>query len=112
MFVGEEGALLMVVMSFMKTNVYHQLHHMKLISTSTIAACAMDVQDHTMCSSSILELASTFVFYLSFIMNSFVPTKKNSSYTSYGKHEFDDRTHLCVFMYAIYTFSQMCTCKM
>ena len=65
----------MVLMSFMKPNVCWEFHHMKLIYASNIATCLIDVWGHTICSSSILKLASTFVFWF-FIHHEFFYTTK------------------------------------
>lgn len=94
-------ALLMVIMSFVKKNLCWELHHLKLIFASTGVACVVGVWDHTTCSSSILEPASTFLFPFIIHHELFYTYKKNKDYTSCCKHWYDDHMHLCMFMYAI-----------
>ena len=60
--IGYVCSLLMVLIYFVKKNMWWDLTHMKLISTSTIAACVVDVIDHTTCSRSILKPMYTFFF--------------------------------------------------
>ena len=55
------GDLLMMIMSFLKTIVCREFCHKRLIFTSTIATCVVDVWDHSTYSNSIRKLASTFV---------------------------------------------------